>query len=54
MASMQVCDTKKAAEGCDGYEQTMELKRLQVAHEGIRLLLNSDVKQAEELFRVSR
>ena len=54
MASMQVSDTKRVVEGCDGQEQMMELKRLQVAHEGIRLLLNSDLKQAEELFKVSR
>jgi len=31
-----------------------ELRRVQLAHEGMRLLLCSEVKQAEELFRVSR
>ena len=31
-----------------------ELRRLRIAHEGMRLLLNSEVKQAELLFRSSR
>ncbi len=31
-----------------------ELRRVQLAHEGMRLLLCSELKQAEELFRVSR
>ena len=31
-----------------------ELRRVQLAHEGMRLLLCSEIKQAEELFRVSR
>ncbi len=31
-----------------------ELKRVQLAHEGMRLLLCSELKQAEEVFRVSR
>lgn len=31
-----------------------ELRRTQLAHEGMRLLLCSELKQAEELFRVSR
>ena len=31
-----------------------ELRRLQLAHEGMRLLLNSEVKKSEELFRASR
>ena len=54
MASMQATDTKKVLDGCDGDEQMTELKRLQIAHEGMRLLLNCDVKQAEELFKASR
>lgn len=31
-----------------------ELRRLQLAHEGMRLLLSSEIKQAEQLFRKSR
>ena len=31
-----------------------ELKRVQLAHEGMKLLLSSEVKAAEELFRASR
>ena len=31
-----------------------DLMRLQLAHEGMRLLLSSEVKQAERLFRKSR
>ena len=31
-----------------------DLRRLQLAHEGMRLLLSSEVKQAEQLFRKSR
>lgn len=31
-----------------------ELRRVQLAHEGMRLLLCSQVKQADELFRKSR
>lgn len=31
-----------------------ELQRVQVAHEGMRMLLCSELKQAEDLFRVSR
>ena len=31
-----------------------ELRRLQLAHEGMRLLLSSEVKRAEQLFRKSR
>lgn len=31
-----------------------ELRRVQLAHEGMRLLLCSEIKEAEELFRVSR
>ena len=31
-----------------------ELRRLQLAHEGMRLLLSSEVKRAEQLFRSSR
>lgn len=31
-----------------------ELHRMQVAHEGMRMLLCSELKQAEELFRTSR
>lgn len=31
-----------------------ELKRVQLAHEGMKLLLTSEVKAAEELFRASR
>ena len=54
MASMQATGTKKVLDGCDGDEQMTELKRLQIAHEGMRLLLNCDVKQAEELFKASR
>ena len=33
---------------------TDELRRLRLAHEGMRLLLSSEVKQAERLFRKSR
>ena len=36
-------------------EQAMaELRRVQLANEGMRLLLNSEVKKAEELFKGSR
>lgn len=36
-------------------EERMEkLRKIQLAHEGMRLLLCSQVKQAEELFRTSR
>lgn len=31
-----------------------ELKRVQLANEGMKLLLSSEVKAAEELFRASR
>ena len=31
-----------------------ELRRVQLAHEGMKLLLSSEVKAAEELFRASR
>ena len=31
-----------------------DLRRLQLAHEGMRLLLSSEIKQAELLFRRSR
>lgn len=31
-----------------------DLRRLQIAHEGMRLLLSSEIKQAEQLFRKSR
>lgn len=31
-----------------------ELRRVQLAHEGMKLLLCSDIKAAEELFRTSR
>ena len=31
-----------------------ELKRVQLAHEGMKMLLCSDIKAAEELFRTSR
>ena len=31
-----------------------DLRRLQLAHEGMRLLLSSEVKQAEQLFRSCR
>ena len=31
-----------------------DLRKLQIAHEGMRLLLSSEVKQAEQLFRKSR
>ena len=31
-----------------------ELKRVQLAHEGMKLLLSSEVKAAEELFKASR
>lgn len=31
-----------------------DLRRLQLAHEGMRLLLSSEVKKAEQLFRRSR
>ena len=31
-----------------------ELRRVQLANEGMRLLLSSDVKKAEELFKSSR
>ena len=35
-------------------ERMEELRRVQLAHEGMRLLLCSQVKQAEELFRTAR
>ena len=31
-----------------------DLRRLQLAHEGMRLLLSSEVKRAEQLFHKSR
>lgn len=31
-----------------------DLQRVQLAHEGMRMLLCSELKQAEELFRTSR
>ncbi len=42
--------------GSDGVlpGEMSELRRVQLAHEGMRLLLCSELKQAEELFRVSR
>ena len=38
----------------ESVEEMSELRRVQLAHEGMRLLLNSEVRQAEELFRTSR
>ena len=31
-----------------------ELRRVQLAHEGMRMLLCSELKQAEDLFKASR
>ena len=35
-------------------EREMDLRRVQLTHEGMRLMLCSQVRQAEELFRMSR
>ncbi len=45
---------------CNSYESEMgeravdELQRVRLAHEGMRLLLNSEVTQAQDLFRAAR
>ena len=45
---------------CASYESDMgertvdELQRVRLAHEGMRLLLSSEVNQAQELFRTAR
>ena len=37
-----------------GLGMMSDLQRVQLAHEGMRMLLCSELKQAEELFRTSR
>ena len=53
--------TKEPEEGVrTPYESEMgersvdELQRVRLAHEGMRLLLSSEVKQAQDLFRAAR
>jgi len=58
MASRGDREQRSAGEGVqrslEDEERMEELRRVQLAHEGMRLLLCSQVKQAEELFRTAR
>lgn len=47
-------DAQSYSEGEQSEGIMEDLRKLQLAHEGMRLLLSSEVKQAEELFRTSR
>ena len=55
---MASCGEQRPGEGVqtssEDEERMEELRRIQLAHEGMRLLLCSQVKQAEELFRTAR
>lgn len=58
MASRGDREQRSAGEGVqkslEDEERMEELRRVQLAHEGMRLLLCSQIKQAEELFRTAR
>lgn len=48
-------DASQPSRGAERGAVTMaELRRVQLANEGMRLLLSSEVKKAEELFKSSR